>query len=394
MANVKRLKSNRELLNYINSLVLPAGGFQPTTIGATGWFVLDTGGKYTVIEEAPFKVTTLSSDRDLLDHLNNIAGTLKNVVPKAEGGQFTFVSLIDEVLGANNGFTITVSKSEQDLADDMNDLIDAGLTADILIEHDNHTIILASGWDADALEIVNNMPNVLEGFEQAAINDFVIAEKAAGNYSSYDSIIIPSFNDALNSYHDLLTNTTVSEHGTLPLSIKGFNGANGQMRILPMNSGIGIYPNYSLNDAHVSCFCQDMVDEGSPFRAVWSARDGTTSDRIDMAIRHDQAPDRAGMGFHNGLSGSFDLATTGTHHYHQNRTSNILNTLYLDGVSDETRATATAIIPDQPLSFSGRINLVNLINANFSFMSVGGSLADPASHNTNVVNLLTALGAI
>ena len=137
---------------------------------------------------------------------------------------------------------------------------------------------------------------------------------------------------------------------------------------------------------------QNIIPSGS-LAGVWSARTGS-GERLDMLLRHDQAPDRAGIGFHTSLSGSFDLAASGTHHYHQNRTTLNLNELWLDGVFDSQRTTTATVIPENPLGFSGRVNLLTLLDADYSFMSVGGSLTDPVAHHTNVMNLLTSIGAI
>ena len=138
MANVTRLQSPQELLDYLNSITLPVGGFfTEGSIASTGWDVIDTGGKYTVIEDTPFKVTTVDSDADLLTFLGSLAGTLKAVIPKRAGGMFTFYSLVDEAAGAGTS-TMIIAKDQAELDAAMNA---AGVNTAI-IEHRNYTIVI------------------------------------------------------------------------------------------------------------------------------------------------------------------------------------------------------------------------------------------------------------
>ncbi len=136
MANVKTFISPQDLLDYMNVLTLP-GAFP------TAWEVIDKGSRYTVIEETPFKITTLFDENALAAYLITIVGTLKKVVPKKEGGMLTYYSLTDEVLGANNGFILTISNSAQQLEDDLNALIGGGATETHVIEHGYKTLILS-----------------------------------------------------------------------------------------------------------------------------------------------------------------------------------------------------------------------------------------------------------
>jgi len=130
MANVQSFISPRELLNYLNILTLPG------TFGID-WDVIDRGAYYTVLEETPFKVTTLKSERTLKDYLDSIVGTLKVVVPKRSGGYFTYYSLTNEILGANNGFTMLVVSSQRELEDALNVNI-----VQFIIESHNKTILI------------------------------------------------------------------------------------------------------------------------------------------------------------------------------------------------------------------------------------------------------------
>jgi hypothetical protein len=143
MANVKRFDSPREMLDYVNSLTLPIGGFTSDLKAGDTFDIIDTGGYYTVIEDPGGPVTTLKSDRDLLDFLN--AGATSNfrfVVPKREGGELTYISLTDETLGGSNGYEMIIVESERDLEEQLQAVIDGGSTEELIIEHDNKTIIL------------------------------------------------------------------------------------------------------------------------------------------------------------------------------------------------------------------------------------------------------------
>jgi len=120
MANFQQFLSPRELLNYLNQLTLPGTFF-------ADWNVIDGSTYFTVIEDTPFKITTVKSGRRLKEHLDTIVGTLRNVIPKKAGGYFTYYSLTDEILGANNGFAMTIATSQQGLEDDMNNLIAGGV---------------------------------------------------------------------------------------------------------------------------------------------------------------------------------------------------------------------------------------------------------------------------
>ena len=126
MSNVTVLKSPEALLTYLNAVVLPVV-----------FDVIDKGARYTVIEETPFLVTTLFSEDALEAHLDALAGTLVNVVPKREGGFFTFVSETDEAFGPDNGFFMQIATSPGDLENILN-----SVTSKHIFEHANKTIVI------------------------------------------------------------------------------------------------------------------------------------------------------------------------------------------------------------------------------------------------------------
>ena len=130
MATVQVLKSPQALLDYLNSI-------DALGVFRTDYFVMDSGGFYTVIEEVPDLVTTLKSPDALKAHLESLAGTFVDVVPKKEGGFFTFVSLANETFGGANGLSMIIAPDPKtiELA------IDAG-TLVAIIDHGTKTVII------------------------------------------------------------------------------------------------------------------------------------------------------------------------------------------------------------------------------------------------------------
>ena len=126
MSNVTVLNSPEALLTYLNAVVIPAV-----------FDVIDKGGHYTVIEETPFLVTTVFSEDALEAHLDALAGTLVNVVPKREGGFFTFVSETNEAFGPDNGFQMLIASSPGDLENILNSVAQKHV-----FEHGNKTIVI------------------------------------------------------------------------------------------------------------------------------------------------------------------------------------------------------------------------------------------------------------
>ncbi len=126
---VVTLYSPDEVLAFINSNVLPAT-----------FDIIDAGARYTVVEEGPFKVTTLNSAAELSDYLNSMsANTLKTVVPKREGSFFTYYQFGALVPGVNN-FTMTIVDDQQSLEDAMNSIV----TLNYIFEHGMKTLLISS----------------------------------------------------------------------------------------------------------------------------------------------------------------------------------------------------------------------------------------------------------
>ena len=129
MATVQGFKSPQDLLDYINVITLPGS-----------WEVIDTGSRYTVTSEAGgvYTVTTFFSKDDLETFLDATAETIISIVPKAEGGHFTFWSMTD-VAGGANAYVLTIASDAQTLEDTLN----AEVVLKI-IEHSSKKIIIHS----------------------------------------------------------------------------------------------------------------------------------------------------------------------------------------------------------------------------------------------------------
>lgn len=129
MATVQRFQSPQDLLDYINVITLPGS-----------WEVIDTGSRYTVTSEAGgvYTVTTFFDESDLETFLDATGDTIKSIVPKKEGGHFTFWSMTDVNVGVNT-YVLTIASDAQTLEDTLN-----SETILKIIEHSSKKIIIHS----------------------------------------------------------------------------------------------------------------------------------------------------------------------------------------------------------------------------------------------------------
>lgn len=127
MATVQTFKSPQDLLDYINVITLPGA-----------WEVIDKGSRYTVTSEvgAVYTVTTFFNEFDLEAFLDATGDNIKSIVPKKEGGHFTFWSLTDVVVGVNT-YALTIASDAQTLEDTLN-----AETVLKVIEHSSKKIII------------------------------------------------------------------------------------------------------------------------------------------------------------------------------------------------------------------------------------------------------------
>ena len=128
MATVVTLNSPDEVLDYLNSITLPVE-----------WEVIDKGARYTAIDEVgaqAFTVVTFHDEAKLLAALPS-ATDLKTVVPKREGGKFTFISVSD-VAGGSNSYLMEIVKDQQELEDFLN----TAITVLKIIEHDSKKLVI------------------------------------------------------------------------------------------------------------------------------------------------------------------------------------------------------------------------------------------------------------
>ena len=381
MSTVKILNSPQEVVDYINSITLPTGL----------WDVIDWGARYTVIEDVAgvWAVITTNDESELQFVLDGISGVLKNVVPHGEGGKFTFYS-VDDVIAGVNALALTITVDEQSLEDALNTLVDAGLVVERVFEHDSKKLILSSPWDVDALAVFDRMPQTLLGSEQVAINNFIIAEKAATNWARYESLICPALLGDINAKTDWLGNFTYQEAGTLAHGVNGFNTAKGSLTTLEaLNTAtimsqddcwIGIKTKNAIHEAQVGYY---FLSWNSVDQFVW---------RYTVLTRGDINPNKIAYGVNAGIPDHNYAGTVPTEMYIGcGRSPGSVGTmrLYQDGASLSSSATASNAMSDRPLgipSFGG----LQPLTFDFSFFCMGQWM-NQAPHNTNVQALIAAL---
>ncbi len=127
MATVVTLNSPQQVLDYLNSITLPAV-----------YDVIDKGGKYTVIDNIAgvYTITTVNDETELETALAAVT-VLKAVVPKREGGKFTFVSVSD-VVGGANAFLLKITRDQKELEEFLN----TAITLEKIIEHDSKKLVI------------------------------------------------------------------------------------------------------------------------------------------------------------------------------------------------------------------------------------------------------------
>ena len=127
MATVQTFKSPQDLLDYINSITLPGA-----------WEVIDKGSRYAVTSEtgAVYTVTTFFNEFDLEAFLDATGDNIKSIVPKKEGGHFTFWSMTD-VAGGSNAYVLTIASDPKTLETILNTEVVLKI-----IEHSSKKIII------------------------------------------------------------------------------------------------------------------------------------------------------------------------------------------------------------------------------------------------------------
>jgi len=124
------LKDPQAVLDYLNSITLPAV-----------WDVIDQGARFTIISDnaGVFTVQTVFTTEQVVTALDGLVGTLIRVVPKAEGGLFTFVS-VDIPIGGTNNYLMKITSDAKQLEDFLN----TAITLLFIIEHGTKKLVIYS----------------------------------------------------------------------------------------------------------------------------------------------------------------------------------------------------------------------------------------------------------
>jgi len=128
MATVATFNSPQEVVDYLNSITLPAS-----------WFIIDKGAKYTVIDELGvnnYSVVTVDGE-DELETALAAAVSLVSVLVKKAGGKFTFYS-VDDVVGGTNSYLMKVTHDQAELETFLN----TAITVLIIIEHYSQKVVI------------------------------------------------------------------------------------------------------------------------------------------------------------------------------------------------------------------------------------------------------------
>ncbi|MEI7910011.1 MAG: hypothetical protein WCK77_10275, partial [Verrucomicrobiota bacterium] len=105
---------------------------------------------------------------------------------------------------------------------------------------------ITTGMDSDALAYVSAVAiaksSAVTTAQQAAISAFIVAEKAAGRWSSHKRLWLPIWNNAAANSIDIVTRATWTPHGTIALGA-GYVTPDGTSGFVDLNcsaSGLGL----------------------------------------------------------------------------------------------------------------------------------------------------------
>lgn len=131
MATVEKRLSPQAMLDYLNSITLPAE-----------YGIIDKGGHYTINSQdgGVFDTQTVFDEAGLQAALDGLVGTLDEVVAKGPGGHLTFYSLTDVIAGSP-GLSMIIAYDEQGVEDALNSLPG---TLEYIAEHATKTLIFYS----------------------------------------------------------------------------------------------------------------------------------------------------------------------------------------------------------------------------------------------------------
>ena len=126
MATVVTLYSPQAVLDYLNSITLPAE-----------WWVIDKGGRINVLDDTGTWLSITVFDEAAVLPVLDAATDIKVINPKKAGGHFMFLSVFD-VVGGAGAYQMEIVYDDQGLEDFLN----SGITLLVVIEHNTKKLII------------------------------------------------------------------------------------------------------------------------------------------------------------------------------------------------------------------------------------------------------------
>lgn len=244
-----------------------------------------------------------------------------------------------------------------------------------------------SDVDPDAQAWFDRMTAPTED-EKAAINTFIVQEKADGNFALYDEfflLVLGGTNSLVGA-----KSKTAAVLGGVAFDTDGatFNGVNGYI-----DSNFDLSTDsllYSINDGLISSFINQSVNASAKsFYGIQNGASIRSRLRIDMGfVAH------AINGSQTQILGTVPNKSTTT----IDRVNNSGDRYFLDGILTNTSSSSSSSIPVGNV-FVGAMNnngvAGNYSNISVSTFLIGSAIGfDHSAHNTNIRALLTTLGTL
>lgn len=258
----------------------------------------------------------------------------------------------------------------------------------------NYFVMESDGWDPDAEEIFNRMPEQLTVAEMESINDFVLAEKVAGNFGDYSEIQCYGLEGPNGLTGWLGVGTAELEANTIR-TVNSIETTLDEGGILT-NMILSQLPNYAQNNNSVCIVATDLNIDGSTAFLFSSDLADTQNNDMRTVFNSQEIRWRSVVSSNLNqilsISLPFPLSV-----FVMERTASAFATLYRDGVSVDTTNTqnSNAIPPGDVFTIGKRPRSTDTRGRyDVKFFSAGGVFSNPVAQNTNVRALLTDLGAI
>lgn len=240
--------------------------------------------------------------------------------------------------------------------------------------------------DPDAQAWIDRMTNPTEA-QQTAINKFVIAEKAAGNWSLYDEF----FCLALGSTNSLIgaKSKTATANGGITWDSDGalFNGTTGYLdsNFTPSIDG----NNFTANNAIMGVYIKEITHKAQTAAGVFPLTGGESSINESLDPTVNTRINSSTILF---VAQEMNIDST----YVSARPDSSNGKLYENGIEIGTISSTSAGLASESIHI-GVLNFADIINTGFfsgkisSFIVGGESGFNQALHHTNVTQLINSL---